>query len=81
MDLTILYPSGKKHYEITWLEINTPKGNFVIQPGHTPMIISLSPKRALTFSLLNGQRESITIQEGVISITRTDATVITNQEL
>lgn len=81
MDFTIICPTSKKTYEIMWLEINTPKGNFIIQPGHAPMIISLSKKRPITFSLKNGKRESIIIQEGVVSIDRTHATVITNQEL
>ncbi len=74
-------PLSKKTYEINWVEINTPKGNFVIQPGHVPMIISLSAKKSLTFGLKNGKRESIVIQEGMISINRTHATVITSQEL
>jgi F0F1-type ATP synthase epsilon subunit len=81
MDFTIISPLSKKTYPVNWIEINTPKGNFVIQPGHAPMIISLSKKRPLTFGLKTGKRESITIQEGIISITRTHATLITNQDL
>ena len=81
MDLTIICPLSKKTYQINWIEINTPKGNFVIQPGHAPMIISLSKKRAVTFGLKNGKRESILIQDGIISISRLHATVITSQEL
>lgn len=81
MDLTIICPSSQKRYLISWIEINTPKGNFVIQPGHAPMIMSLLKKRALTFALQNGTRESIIIQDGMISIDRLRATVITSQEL
>jgi len=81
MDFTIISPSGKKTYPINWIEINTPKGNFVIQPGHAPTIMSLSKKKPLTFGLKNGKRESLIIQEGIISIARTHATVITNQDL
>lgn len=81
MDFTIISPSSKKTYQINWIEINTPQGNFVIQPGHVPMIISLTKKRPITFGLINGKRESLIIQEGVISINRTHTTVITNQEL
>lgn len=81
MDLTIICPTSKKTYQINWVEINTPKGNFVIQPGHTPMIIALSPKRPITFGLKNGKRESLIIQEGVIAIDRVRTTVIINQEL
>jgi len=81
MDFTIISPSGKKSYPVNWIEINTPQGNFVIQLGHAPMIISLSKKRPLTFGLKNGKRESFIIQDGIISISRTHVTVITNQVL
>ena len=81
MDFMIISPSSKKIYPVNWIEINTTKGNFIIQPGHAPMIIALSKKRPLTFGLKTGKRESIMIQEGIISITRTEATLITNQDL
>ena len=81
MNFIIISPSSKKIYPVMWIEINTPQGNYVIQPGHAPMIMSLSAKRPLAFGLENGKRESIMIQEGTISITRTDATLITNQDI
>lgn len=81
MDLTIISPMSKKIYKITWIEINTPKGNFVIQPGHAPMIMTLAKKRSVTFSLENGNRESILINEGIISIDRTSTTIITSHDV
>lgn len=81
MNLTLISPFGKKTYQISWLEINTPQGNFVIQPGHAPMVISLTQKKPITFGLKNGKRESFVIQEGVVSVDRAQTTIITNQEL
>ena len=81
MDFTILSPLSKKTYHINWIEINTPKGNFVIQPGHAPIVIALSKKRPITFGLINGKRESMIIQDGIITIERTHAIVITSQDL
>ena len=80
MELIIISPTYRHTYTITWLEINTPAGNFVIQPEHAPSIMTLSPHEKITFCLKNGKRESITIRQGVVHITRTDATILLNDQ-
>lgn len=81
MELTILSPLQEQKFSVTWLEINTAVGNFVIQPGHVPMVVTLTPHQKLTFGLKNGKRESLSVVEGVAHITRGDATVILNEQL
>lgn len=81
MELTIVSPYAKKTYLITWVEVNTPEGNFVFQPGHAPIILSLSAKRPVTFGLQSGKRESIMMQQGVISVSAHHATIITSQQI
>jgi F0F1-type ATP synthase epsilon subunit len=79
MDLTIVCPLEHKTLSITWLEINTAVGNFVIQPGHVPTIMTLTPGEKVTFCLSNGKRESMLIKHGIVHITRTSATLILNE--
>lgn len=71
--------ADKKSFDIIWLEVNTPIGNFVMQRGHAPMILILSPNKPLVYCLQNGQQESTTIPGGVLHITREQATVIVTQ--
>jgi F0F1-type ATP synthase epsilon subunit len=79
MKFTIVSPYDKKIYAISWIELNTPVGNFVIQPGHAPTILTLSAGEKITFGLANGKRESLAIKQGIAHITRDSATVILSE--
>jgi F0F1-type ATP synthase epsilon subunit len=81
MKLHIISPIDKKTYTIAWLEINTPIGNFVIQPGHIPTMLTLSPHKPLIFRLRTGKQETLLVQQGFVDITRDVATVLLSQEL
>jgi F0F1-type ATP synthase epsilon subunit len=76
MKLFMVSLDDKKSFDIAWLEVNTPTGNFVMQRGHAPMILILSPNKPLIYCLQNGQQESTTIQGGILHITREQATVV-----
>lgn len=78
MELTIITPTSAQKISIAWLEINTPVGNFVIQPGHAPMVVTLSPKEKVMYGLENGKRESIMVNLGTAHITRTAVTLLLN---
>ncbi|MCX5922908.1 MAG: hypothetical protein NTX86_06305 [Candidatus Dependentiae bacterium] len=75
MKLLIISPSGESNLEIAWLELNTAVGNFVIQPGHAPMIVTLAPNKQVTFCLKSGKQESFIVKQGIADIMRTEATL------
>jgi F0F1-type ATP synthase epsilon subunit len=79
MKLKIIGPEGAQAHDILWLELNTQAGNFVIQPGHTPMIVSLAKDKEVVYCLNNGQQESFSPTGGFAEITRTSATLLLNQ--
>lgn len=79
MELKIIGPEGTKVHEILWIELNTKSGNFVIQHGHTPMIVSLSPNKDVIFCLKNGKQETFAPTGGVAEITRKSATLLLTQ--
>ena len=81
MKLTIISPFSKKELDIAWLELNTPAGSFVIQPGHAPTILTLSAHKEVTFCLKSGKQESFTAKQGIVDINRTSATIILSDEL
>lgn len=81
MKLLIVSPFAKKSFDVAWIELNTPIGNFVIQPGHAPMVLTLSPYKEITFCLTSGKQESFAIKQGIIDITRTQATLLLSEEL
>ncbi len=79
MELSIITPTYKKLYAIAWIELETTTGNFVIQPGHAPTILLLTPNNNAIFCLSNGKQETIAIKEGgVAHIQRYSATLLLN---
>jgi len=79
MKLKIVSPEGTKEHSVQWLELNTKAGNFVIQPGHQPMIVSLAENKEVVFCLENGKQETFTPTAGIAEITRTSATLVISQ--
>ena len=80
MELKIISPESTQTYTIIWLELNTSTGNFVIQHGHAPMIVSLAPNKEVIFCLANGKQESLVPTGGIAEITRKSATLLLNQK-
>lgn len=81
MKLSIISPFSKKILDIAWLELNTPVGSFVIQPGHAPTILTLAPNKEVTLCLKSGKQESFVAKQGIADITRTTATILLSEEL
>jgi len=79
MELKIISPEGTQKHTIIWLELNTKAGNFIIQRGHTPMVVSLSPDKEVIFCLANGKQESFVPTSGIAEITREAATLLLSQ--
>lgn len=77
MLLTIISPTEQEMHEIIWLEINSPAGNFVIQPGHAPMLITLNSNEPIIYCLNNGKVHSQQITGGILKITPQEARLIT----
>lgn len=76
MHLSIISPLAVKEYKISWLELETPIGNFVIQPEHAPTVLTLAPNKMLTFCLSNGKVEEIFVEAGIVEITRKTVTIL-----
>jgi F0F1-type ATP synthase epsilon subunit len=81
MKLYIISPFSKKIVDIAWLELNTPVGNFVIQPGHVPMVLTLAPHKNVTYCLKSGKQETFSAsQQAIAEITRSSGTILLNEE-
>lgn len=79
MQLNIAMPMYKKSVSIAWLDINTQVGNFIIQPEHAPMIVSLLPNSQLMYCLSNGKTKTINVKSGIAHITREFVTLLLSE--
>jgi F0F1-type ATP synthase epsilon subunit len=80
MNLQIISPLRILNYDVAWLEVNTNVGNFVIQKGHVPTLLVLSPNEEIIFRLKNGKEESIMVSSGIVEVTREKSTVIIHEQ-
>lgn len=76
MQLHIVSPEKQQTIEVAWVELNTPSGNYIIQQGHAPMALALSPKQQLVFAHKNGKEEIIMVERGIAEITRTQVIIL-----
>ena len=76
MKLSIIDTEKRVDYDISWVELNTPAGNLVIQKGHAPMIIELSLGQELIFELSSGRKESLDILQAVAHVTKEEVKIL-----
>ncbi len=79
MKLEVVSPTEHTTYAVAWLELNTPVGNFVIQEGHVPMVVTVSPNKPIIFRLKSGKQKHIIPRHGIADIQRNSATLIITQ--
>jgi len=76
MKLTIITSNATDEHSISWVELNTPTGNIVIQEKHAPCILELKPNEPALFQLTSGKQQTINIQHGFAHILRDRITII-----
>ncbi len=80
MELTLIGPSRTQKMTIAWLDAQTPQGNFVVKPGHAPMIVVLVPNSELTIGQDDDSTTIMTIDGGILQVTRTAITLLLTHE-
>jgi F0F1-type ATP synthase epsilon subunit len=79
MEFKIFGPEGSLIRDALWVELTTATGNFIVQEGHSPMIVGLLPGKTIIYCLSNGKQESFVPISGVAEITRNSVTLLLNQ--
>lgn len=76
MQLILVSPEKKDVIEVAWVELNTPSGNYIIQPGHAPMALALTSKQPFIYAHKNGKEEIVMVERGIAEITRSQITIL-----
>ena len=77
--LKISSPNEKREVKIAWIELETGVGNFIIQPEHAPMILTLKPLSHVVYRLHNGKEEMHAVVTGVAHITRNSIALLLSE--
>ena len=76
MELSIIYPTHKEKFLVTWVELQSDKGSFVIAKGHAPMILSLAKEKQITYQTNAGIEKYKEIKGGIAHITRKHISIL-----
>ena len=82
MKLTIFSSTQSQEYDMSYLEVETSVGNFVILEGHAPLLLLLSPGKPIIFCQKDTPEtfERLPISYGgILKVTRTQATLLMNE--
>jgi F0F1-type ATP synthase epsilon subunit len=82
MKLTIFSSTQSHEYNMSYLEVETSVGNFVILEGHAPTLLMLSPGKPVIFCQKDSPEtfERLPLAHGgILKVTRTEATLIINE--
>ena len=74
--LCVITPEKNITKNVNWIDVHTPKGNYVIPPGHAPMLLIIREDKPVAFCLKNGKVESIKVRSAVMSVDRTVCTIL-----
>ena len=80
MELKIVRPTSSQSFAVNWVEAQTDEGNVIILPGHTPLIIVLASEKELSLELEDGTQKQIAIGGGILTVTRTELTLLVTHE-
>ena len=77
MEFQIIRPDKTQIVKVNWVEVNTPVGNFVIQHGHAPTLLTLSKGKEVVYELTNPEEQkSFVADRGVLSVTRNSVILV-----
>lgn len=82
MILDIIYPVKSEQYVVDWVEVNTSAGNYVIQSGHAPMVVTLAENQELLYKpVAQALIQKIMVERGIVTISRTGVTALLGTSL
>ncbi|MCF7799886.1 hypothetical protein K9L05_00400 [Candidatus Babeliales bacterium] len=77
-ELELVGFSYKNKLEVEWIEVQSPNGNFVVGPDHSPIISLLKERSKLIYKKINSNEQEIDIYGGIFSLIDNKALVILN---
>jgi F0F1-type ATP synthase epsilon subunit len=75
-ELEIVEKTKSKKLSVFWIEVQSPTGDFVVGPDHSPLISTLKHKGKLTYKEFNNVEKSIDIYGGIFKVSNNRATVL-----
>lgn len=75
-ELEIIKRSTSQKLSVLWVEIESPTGDFVVGPDHTPLVSLLKDRGKLTYKEIAGNEKTIEVYGGIFKVSDNHAIVL-----
>ena len=75
-ELEIIHPTKSEKKTVAWVEVESPTGNFVVGPNHSPLVSILKPRGKLTYQEFEKTETAVDIYGGVFKVSDNKAVVV-----
>jgi F0F1-type ATP synthase epsilon subunit len=75
-ELEIIYQDRNEKYEINWVEIESPTGNFTVGPDHIPLVSLIQERGKVTYKEYGKEITSIDAYSGMFIVSNNKARII-----
>jgi F0F1-type ATP synthase epsilon subunit len=74
--LRIVTPETTVTHEVSWIDVTTPAGNYVIQPDHAPMLLVVRDDKPVAFGFNSGKTSNIRVHNATMVVDRKECTIL-----
>jgi len=76
LNLQLISSVGNQTLRLLWFEVTTPTGEFVIGPGHQPLVSLVSPQSKLLYKKTDGTMGMFVVCGGVLHVEHNEVTLL-----
>ena len=62
--------------KVVWIEVQSPTGQFIVGPNHSPLISLVTPQSKLMYKKLDGAMGMFTIPGGIFRVEDNEAVIL-----
>jgi F0F1-type ATP synthase epsilon subunit len=75
-ELEIISPDKSEIFIVEWIKIESPTGNFIVGPDHSPLVSLLKNRGKITYKEENKKETIIDSYGGIFSVSESNAQII-----
>jgi F0F1-type ATP synthase epsilon subunit len=75
-ELEIIQPTDTLHITVSWIEVESVNGSFVVGPEHSELVSVLRPGGKLTYNTSAGRLVDMDISGGIFSVCKGRAVAV-----
>lgn len=76
LTLDIIENSSVATYQVEWVDVQVPQGNFIIGPGHCPLASLLRKRAVITYKIVDGDITTHQAATGTVTVIGDRVTLI-----